>query len=686
MALLAVPAWANPNDTVAAVEESEQPTSTVGQLTIRDHVVDVVLNNGFATTTVKQVLENTSGQAQEAIWSMPLPREAALCELSFEIAGKRVVGEVVEVERAREIYEAERNDGQDAGLAEKKNFRYYQVSLARVAAGSRVEAHVVYIQSLDIESGVGRYLYPLTEGGTEEGMDRGFWTMEKKTTGRLQFNVTLKTAFGVDGLHCPSHPAFRATPGNEGDGWTGSVELPKANLDRDFVLFYRLRNDLPARVELMTHRAKDSGEGTFMAVVTPGQDLAPIKTGRDWVFVLDLSGSMKGEKLRMMTRSVADAIGGLATGDRFKVLVFNDRPNVLTKSWIAARSREASNIGKHALRLRAKGGTALYPALDAAYGLADADRPTAIVLISDGAANIGPTQTREFRTLAESHDIRLFAFAVGNSANWPLLRDLAETTGGFPKAISVHEEIGAHLMLARDRMSHVAMHDVNVAMPRATVVYPRRPHNLYVGQQLVLFGRYAKAGPTTLELNAKIGGQKRTWMLDIDLPAEESDNPEIERLYALAAIRDLERGVDVEGESENDGRKAIVDLALRYSLVTDDTAMVVVDPSRKSKYGLGDANAKRRSRERSAAAQRAQNGQRVTQATGKQPLAGPKAAHAPTRAQRRTTQKRTNSSQSDDGRRRGRGGGGGGGAGAIGPFWILILAMALGLRRRGGTA
>jgi len=684
LGLLAMPAFASPNESLLAateVEESDRPTSTAGQLTIRDHIVDVVLNNGFATTTVKQVLENTSGQAQEAVWSMPLPREAALCELSFEIDGKRVVGEVVEVRRAREIYESEKADGRDAGLAEKKNFRYYQVSLARVAAGGRVEAHVVYIQALDIESGVGRYVYPLTEGGTDEGMDRGFWTMEKKTTGHLRFNVTLKTAFGVDGLHCPSHPSFKSAAGDEGDGWTGSVELPQANLDRDFVLFYRLRKDLPARVELMTHRAAGATEGTFMAVVTPGEELAFVKTGRDWIFVLDLSGSMKGEKLRMMTRSVSEAIAGLRAGDRFKVLLFNNRPKVVTKSWVAAGSPEARKIQNHALQLRASGGTALYPALQTAYRMADADRPTALVLISDGAANIGPTQTRAFRKLAEANDIRLFAFAIGNSANWPLLRDLAETTGGLPKAISVHEEIGAHLMLARDRMSHIAMHDVNVVIPRATVVYPRRPHNLYVGQQLVLFGRYATAGPTSLAISARIGGEQRTWKIDVDLPSEEADNPEIERLYALAAIRDLERGFDVEGESEDDGRKAIVDLALRYSLVTDDTAMVVVDPSRKAKYGLGDANAKRRARERTAVAQRAQNGQRVTQATGKQPLAGNRAAHAPTRAQRRTTRSRSESGQSNGG-----GGGGGGGAGAIGPLWILILAILFGLRRRSSAA
>jgi hypothetical protein len=125
LGLLALPAWPNPNE--APVEESDRPLSTAGQLTIRDHLVEVVLNNGFATTTVKQVLENTGGQAKEAVWSMPLPREAALCELSFEIAGKRVIGEVVEVQRAREIYEEEKADGRDAGLAEKKDYRYYQV-------------------------------------------------------------------------------------------------------------------------------------------------------------------------------------------------------------------------------------------------------------------------------------------------------------------------------------------------------------------------------------------------------------------------------------------------------------------------------------------------------------------------------------------------------------------------------
>ncbi|MEM8882526.1 MAG: VIT domain-containing protein [Planctomycetota bacterium] len=668
-ACVALPALAN--EAPAPVEESETAPPATGQLTIRGHDVDIVLNNGFATTTVKQTLENASGSDQEAVWSMPLPREAALCELSFEIDGKRVVGEVVEVARAREIYENERAAGRDAGLAEKKDYRYYQVSLARVRAGALVEAHVVYIQTLDIDNGVGRYVYPLTPGNTDDGMDKGFWTMEKKTSGRLRFDVRLKTAFGVDGLHCPSHGAFRATP-SEGEGWTGSVELPQATLDKDFVLYYRLRADLPARVELMTHKEKDAAEGTFLAVVTPGQNLARITAGRDWIFLLDVSGSMKGEKIRMLSRSIASAIGGLPPGDRFKVVLFNNGTHVVNRAWIAAGTPAAERVRAQASKLQAGGGTALYPALTECYGLADADRSTAIVLVSDGAANIGPKDTRSFRRLAEKHDIRLFTFAIGNGANWPLLRDVAETTGGFPKAIGVHEEIGAHLMLARERMSHEALHAIRASMRGATELYPRRPRNLYLGEQLVLVGKYDKPGKTTLAVRGRIGGEAKVWEIDVELPAVDADNPEIERLYALAAIRDLERGMQSEGENEDSGKRSAIDLALRYSIVTDDTAMVVVDPSRKSEYNLGDANTKRRAKERAAASHRAQHGQNVRTAQGRNPHAGSKASHAPSRAQNRRSADRATD------------GGGNRGGGAIGSFWILVMGLlfAAGFRRK----
>ena len=100
-------------ETQLAAELETKP----GELHIRSHHVDVVLNNGFATTTIDQVLDNPTDQALEATWSFPLPDEASLSELSMWIADIQVIGEVVEKQEAKRIYEEEKAAGESSAHA-----------------------------------------------------------------------------------------------------------------------------------------------------------------------------------------------------------------------------------------------------------------------------------------------------------------------------------------------------------------------------------------------------------------------------------------------------------------------------------------------------------------------------------------------------------------------------------------
>jgi Ca-activated chloride channel family protein len=649
----------------AAAQEPEallaQPRSAPAELHLVSHEVSVLVQDGFATTRVEELLANPLDQALDATWSFPLPEEAALSELAITIDGQLVVGEVVEKEKGRRVFEEEQAAGEDAALAEQEGYHEYRISLARVPARGTAEVRIVYYQPIDVDAGVGRYLYPVQEGRTKDDMSASFWTMDKTVRGRLAFDVTVQTTFPVDALHSPSHPALVVQPIDEGL-WHARFEAQNAALDRDFVLLYRLAPDVPARVELLTHRTPRNAEGTFMAVITPGSDLAPIKDGTDWMFVLDVSGSMEGEKIRALRRGVAQALAGLGVDDRFQVIAFSEQAHGLTRYWLSPGTREAATAASEVEHLEADGGTNLFAALEAAYDGLDADRPTAIVLVSDGAANVGPHEYRDFIQLERGHDVRLFTFVMGNGANERLLGDLATLSGGFAKSISVQDEIGAHLMLARERMSHEALHGVELELAGMTVSHPQRLPSLYLGQQLVVLGRYDRPGASELAVHARISGEEREWRVPVQLPVFDDSNPEIERLYALAAIADLEREQWLAETSEREMRSAIVDMAVRYSLVTDHTSMVVVRNERKVVHGLGHDNARRRADEQDAEARRRATGSAVQVTTGGTPLAGTRAEHSPSR----------------------QGNSGGMGSGALDPLALVPLAVLvwLGLHSR----
>lgn len=620
-----------------------------GDLSLRDHRVDVVINNGFATTTVEQLLVNGGAVDLDARWAFPLPKEASLSELSLWIDGVASIGEVREKQEARRIYEEEASAGQDAALAEQDGFHEYRLSLSRVPAGGEARVRIVYYQPLEIDSGVGRYLYPLTPGNTKDGMNTSFWSLEQEVTGEFSIDVTLKTSFPVDGLHSPSHQHFQAEQLLEGE-WRGSAVSSQAALDQDFLLFYRLSAEVPARVELLTCREAGAGEGTFMAVVTPGSDLAPITEGTDWAYLIDTSGSMDGEKLRLVRRGLAQAMRAMGPRDRFRLVAFNGSARNLTRGWWDATENNCAAAEQLIANLQAGGGTNLFDGIVTAYRGLDSDRSTAVVILSDGAANVGPSEYRDFIELARSHDVRLFTFVIGNGADERLLGDLATISGGYAKSVSVQDEIGAHLMLAKDRMSHAALHGVRFELEGATAVHPKLLPSLYLGQQLVVFGRYEASGTSEMVVSAKISGEQRRWTIPVELPAVDPSNPELERLYALALIADMEREEWLGELTESELRQGIVDVAMRYSLVTDHTSMVVVRDDRRDLHQLGRANVERREREVKASDTRAAQGQTVRVSQGSDPLAGRTASHAPSRSR-------------------------GGGVGAVGPWFVLALAL-----------
>lgn len=651
----------------AEVELPSEATPAVpGALNLHSHKVDVVINNGFATTTIEQVLDNPTEHALEANWSFPLPEEGSLSELSMWIGETRVIGEVAPKQEAKRIYEEEKSAGESSALMEQDGYVNYRLALSRVPAQGKVKIRVVYYQPLDIDQGIGRYLYPLQDGGTDDGaMNQSFWSMDKTVTGDMSINVTLKTSFPIDGLHSPSHPGMTKNQASE-DIWSTTWKGSGPVLEKDFVLLYRLSESVPARIELLTSRYADQGEGTFMAVITPGDDLEKITYGTDWMFVLDISGSMRGDKLRVLSQGVSQAIQALRPEDRFQVVLFDNQHKFLTKDWVHLSSPEGEAALSNVRSLTIGGGTNIFGALNAGYSRLDADRPTAIILVSDGVANTGPHEYKDFINMAKAHDARLFTFVMGNGANERLLGDLASLSGGFAKSVSVQDEVGAHLMLARERMSHEAMHGVKFNLKGASVVHPERLQSLYLGGQLVVFGRYRDSGPSQLTVSARISGEERSWSVPVELPAIDESNPELERLYALAAIADLERAKWLDGKSEGETKDSITDMAVAYSLVTDHTSMVVVADSRKAAYGLGSSNADRRAREEAAATTRATAGNQVQVQIGGQVLAGPRASHAPSRAQERRRTSRP------------------GGGGALGPFELISLMglLALGIARR----
>lgn len=575
---------------------------------IKEHTVDVAIDNGFARTEVTQVFFNPNGKDLEAVYGFPVPKSASLSEITIWNGENVLNGEVIEAKEAKRVYEEEKSAGNDAGLGEcactkpKDEIEYmsYKFSVSKVRANSETKIRFVYYQPLKIDTGIGRYVYPLAEGGTDEAA-KSFWTRNPKVEQRFAVNVELKSGWPVDEVRVPGAEAEAKIDKLAEGHFKVSLDRATGDLSKDFVFYYRLADDLPGRVELLAHKASANEPGTFMLTVTPGIDLAPITSGGDYIFVLDVSGSMAG-KLHTLASGVAQTLGQMKAGDRFRLFAFSDRAREMTNGFVPVSAQTVQEWTTKVGQLGPEGGTNVYEGLEAALKAVEADRATSILLVTDGVTNEGIVDPKEFRKLLKNYDVRVFGFLMGNNANWPLMRLIAETSGGFYSAVSNDDDIIGQILLAKSRITSEALHDAVLTID-GVKTFDKTDDVLgkvYRGQQLVIFGRYAKGGPANITLKAKLTGKDETYKTTFEFPDVNTEHPELERMWALDRIEDATMkelaGVLPPEESEH----FIRETGVKYQLVTDYTSMVVLADDVFEKRGIARNNKQRIDAERQA--------------------------------------------------------------------------------------
>ena len=684
-------------------------------LKIQDQAVNVVVEDGYAITTIEQVFRNPHQSDYEAIYSFPVPKKAAVSAFTYWIDGKPVTGEVVPKKKARRVYEEEKKAGREAGLTEQDSHKTFDISVTPVRAGKDVRIRLKYIQPAHVDTGIGRYVYPLEEGGVDE-VKLAFWTANEEVSGRFSFDLHLRSSYPVTALRLPKHPqatvskiselewrvhmdngggksiapqqvamnagvgvddedkvisvpirptpvvdeeeAVKAAPRQPGQPSTGTPH----RLDTDIVVYWRQAENLPGSVDLVAHRPDPGKPGTFMMVLTPGADLQPITEGRDWIFVLDKSGSMKS-KFHSLVDGVAQGVGKLRPSDRFRIVIFDKYAAELTSGFQAVTPANVNKALSLLRQVNPSESTNLFDGLKLGLDFVEADRTSAILLVTDGVANTGETRKKSFLKLVRNKDVRLFTFVMGNSANRPLLNGMTRASGGTSVSISNSDDIVGAVMSATSKVTHEALHKVSIGIDgvRTRELTPERIGSLYRGEQLVVFGKYTGDGAAEVKLSAKISGKPVTYTTRFDFPKTATLNPEIERLWAFSAIEAQMLDIEDFGET-GDRKQAVTDLGVEYSLVTPYTSMVVVRDEVFAKHGIERRNQKRVETEKAAAAKRAAQPVRTTRVDTQKPMfAKPRPSYSG-------------------------GGGGGGSTGLLGLALLLAFAVTVFLRRNKGPA
>ncbi|MCP4040809.1 MAG: VWA domain-containing protein, partial [Gammaproteobacteria bacterium] len=354
---------------------------------IKEQDVEVRINNGVAVTTVTQVFKNTEKRQVEALYTFPVPKGASVSNFSMWINGKEMVGEVLEKKRAREIYNSYKRVRRDPGLLEQVDYKTFEMRIFPINAGAEQKVQITYYQELEIDHDQAIYVYPLATV-TRTGVD-------SRTTGRFAINVDINSAVPVVSVDSPSHSSEFVVAKHSQSYYHASLETAQGSLARDVVLRCQLSRPVTG-IDLITSRT-GAEDGYFLLTMTVGKKLEQQNQGMDYVFVLDISGSMANDRKLLISKdSLGAFIDELGPEDQFEVMTFNIQPNTLFQALSPASAETKEQAKSYLSTQTARGGTNLAPAMTTAYKYGNPDRTLNVVVLSDGM-----TEQRERQTLMQ---------------------------------------------------------------------------------------------------------------------------------------------------------------------------------------------------------------------------------------------------------------------------------------------
>lgn len=555
--------------------------------TVRLDIAGVV-----ARGTVAQVFRNDSPHWVEGEYRFPLPDGAAVDDLTIRVADRVVAGEIQPREEAKQTYETAKREGRTAALLDENRPNLFSLKLANIAPGEAIAVELGFQASVTRDGdafsfkmplvAAPRYLPEMNLAAIDHPALRAAIAKQLEDAERLGFPIDLSrqsnpTALevaldaGADlaTLESPSHDLVVS---RDGEKYRIGLRLGAEPADRDMVLRWQTEREAMPGAALFHERI---GETDYLlAMIRPPEAEAAraVARPRDVTFVIDSSGSMYGEAMNAAQLALAEAIVGLTPADRFDVIDFDDDYQALFGSTRPAERAAKEAAIRFAARLEADGGTEMRGPLRAALATGtDGEALRQIVFLTDGL--VGNEDELFGMIGANLRDARLFTVGLGPAPNGWFMRKAAELGAGQNLSIATVAEAGPRMKAFYEEISVPVVTDLMLDTSGEAEVYPARLPDLY-GARALLVPVAIENWDGRLSLSGTLDGKPWTVTLtESDLRPAAG----IAKLWAERKVEDLMDSIRRGEVTEDEGRAAVLEVALPHKIATRYTSFVAVD-------------------------------------------------------------------------------------------------------------
>ena len=590
----------------AVAQTEEYPTKTlspyfvvlsnnpeVDKLPLKSTAADVKIVGTIADVKITQMYVNTGKNTLEAIYTFPMSTKAAVYGMTMTIGKRKITAQIEEKQKARKDYEEAKKEGKRASLLEENRPNVFTMNTANIIPGDTIVVELNYTEVLTPEKGDYTFVYPTVVGPRYSGKevdpnneDNKFIESPYTTEGTMptylfDFKLNLYSAIPIENIGCNSHRMDVSYK----DLNQIELKLNKAETNggnRDVIVNYSLKGK-SIESGVMLYEGKD--ENFFLMMVQPPaqvlkEDIPP----REYVFIVDVSGSMNGQPLDISKNLMRNLVLNLKPTDMFNVVLFSGASRLLNETSLPANEENIKNAVSFVDNTRGGGGTEVLGALKVANAIprADDDVSRTFVIITDGYVAV---EQEAFQIIRENkHNTNFFAFGIGRSVNRYLIEGMAFAGNGEPLFITNFQDTEKEVERFRNYINTPVLTRIKLESKGIEIydVEPAGIPDLMAERPITVFGKYKGKAKGTLTLSGKTGRKTYKQSFDIAATKPSANNLALRYLWARERIKYLDYMENSNSRwwnstADSSISKEITRLGLKYGLMTKYTSFIAID-------------------------------------------------------------------------------------------------------------
>ena len=496
-------------------------------LAVGYHKVDAVIRDQIAQTTVEQSFINGTDNRLEGVFYFPLPADASISSFGMWIGGELVEADIVEKQRARQIYEDILRRKKDPGLLEWSGGNLFKARVFPIEAHSEKRIRIRYTQLLPLEGSTVRYRYALRSE-----------LLRQRPLRELGIKVSIASENELDGVESTTHEVrIRKTQ----HAATLEFDAEEFTPERDFEVAFTVQKTAPLTV--VSHRRVD--DGYFMLLLSPPdgrtgawqRETLPEGDPIELLVVADTSASMDPSAREQQAEFIRTLLSMLGPKDHFRVMTADIDVQNFTGEPVAAGDESIESAMAFLAGRDSLGWTDLDEVMTQIGVVGGED--TVVVYVGDGIGTTGDADpvalAKRIRSLGAQVDAVVHAVSITSTFEQTVLEALASIGGGSVRRVGVNPAADAFTLLAE--AAQPVIKDLRVdfrGVPTARV-YPTAPPNLPLGVQQVLLGRYLPTGRDqkgTVVVTGTVDGEDVRFTAPFEIIAGEAGNSFVPRLWA----------------------------------------------------------------------------------------------------------------------------------------------------------